>query len=116
MSQRKRSNSRRPHDTLSTDKIELIFSKDHAFQTTKSQILLNNNDGKTLTKFIEDKLHHINVFNYPYEMFYCADVKGVKKICYSIRSDECNQEIGDLLKELIKSDEGKKIDKIYFSA
>ncbi|CAI2180501.1 361_t:CDS:1 [Funneliformis geosporum] len=113
MSKRKQSSSNISNASISIDKVELIFSKKNTFQMTKSQIL--KNDGK-LIKCIEDALRYINVFNYPYEMVYYV-VKDDNDICYSIRSDKnATKNIEDLLKELIISDKGKKIDKIYFLA
>ncbi|CAG8750215.1 603_t:CDS:1, partial [Funneliformis caledonium] len=114
MSRRKQPNSNIYNASSSIDEVELIFSNKNTFQMLKSQILTNN-DGK-LTRFIEDTIRYLNVFNYPYEMFYYVG-KDDKKICYSIRSDDnATKGIEDLLKELIISDKGKKIDKIYFLA
>src|SRR5437763_1712910 len=110
MSRRKQSKS--DSETPSTEKIDLKFSisQEHTYTVTKSQLLSDNE--KKITKFVEDTLRYINSFNYPYEMFYYE--KNEEETCHSIRSDESVKSIGDSLKELIKTDKGKKIDEVYF--
>src|ERR1044072_4573629 len=105
--------SRRKKSEIETysDEIKLIFTTTHTFQLKKSQLL--SDDGKKITKFIEDTLRYINTFNYPYEMFY---YENDKEICNSIRSDGSIKDIGDLLKELIESDKGKELEEVYFLA
>ncbi|RIA93217.1 hypothetical protein C1645_762818 [Glomus cerebriforme] len=108
----KRKQSKPDSEPNSTDTIELIFSHSHKVPVKKSQLLLDNE--KKITQFVEDTLRYINSFNFPYEMFYYEG--DDKEICHSIVSDESTRSIGTSLKELIKSDQGKKIEEIYFLA